>query len=479
MKKTISLTIAEPLLQKLFSHLFPGDYDEHGAVIVAGIAETSGSIKLLAREILLAQDGQEYIPGKFGYRALTAKFVAEKSGYCADQSLCYLAVHCHGGYDTVSFSQDDIDSHERGYPALLDITNGGPVGAIVFAQNAVAGDIWFRDKRYELDYVTVIGSKIRKIQSNQFSKPQKYKNTKYDRNSRLFGDIGQEILSKLKVGIVGLGGGGSIINELISRLGIGSIVAIDFDRIELSNLPRVVGATEKDALANLTLSKNPFLRNLGNKFSKRKVHIAERVAKAANPKINYEAVVGNILDERTAKKLVDADFIFLATDNIQSRLVFNALVHQYLIPGAQIGIKPVLNKSKEIEHIQIASRLVLPFPNGGCLNCNNLIPPMQLAIEGLPEKERLKRQYIEDIAEPSVITLNAISAARVTNDLMMLFTGLYKENTNLAHLMEFADERKTFEQIHQFNKNCPDCGESTSSNYAKGDRARLPCRENS
>src|SRR5438105_3228277 len=95
----ISMTIDEPTFNRLHSHLFPGDNDEHGAVIAAGISKTKTGTRLLAREIFLAEDGIDYVPGTRGYRALTARFVAEMSGYCADEKLCYLAVHCHGGDD--------------------------------------------------------------------------------------------------------------------------------------------------------------------------------------------------------------------------------------------------------------------------------------------------------------------------------------------------------------------------------------------
>ena len=43
------------------------------------------------------------------------------------------------------FSTVDMDSHERGYPALLDIGKGVPVGALVFGRRAVAADIWMPD----------------------------------------------------------------------------------------------------------------------------------------------------------------------------------------------------------------------------------------------------------------------------------------------------------------------------------------------
>ena len=59
-----------------------------------------------------------------------------------------------------AFSADDLASHERGYPALLDITKGGPVGALVFAKKAVAGDIWTSQGRIALSHATVIGAQM-------------------------------------------------------------------------------------------------------------------------------------------------------------------------------------------------------------------------------------------------------------------------------------------------------------------------------
>lgn len=157
------LRMAKPLFDRLMAHLFPGDGDEHGAVVAAGLAQTDAGVCLLARDVFLARDGIDYVPGGTGYRALTTDFVARVSGYCAKAKLGYFAVHCHGGSDSVAFSQIDLQSQRRGYPALLDIVDGPPVGALVFADNAVAGQIWTRDGLFELDSLTVIGNKHRRI----------------------------------------------------------------------------------------------------------------------------------------------------------------------------------------------------------------------------------------------------------------------------------------------------------------------------
>lgn len=131
--------------RSLLNHLFPGDGAAHGAVIAAGIAATTRGTRLLARELFPAVDGVDYVPGRRGHHMLTAEFVRDKIRYCRDEHLVYLAVHNHGGHDQVAFSPEDDASHQRGYPALLDIS-GLPVGALVFAANAIAGDIWTTDR---------------------------------------------------------------------------------------------------------------------------------------------------------------------------------------------------------------------------------------------------------------------------------------------------------------------------------------------
>lgn len=108
------------------------------------------------------------------------------------------------------------------------------------------------------------------------------------------------------------------------------------------------------------------------------------------------------------------DFLFLAGDSIQSCLVFNALVHQYLIPGVHVGAKvPVDRKAGTVGDTFVAIRPVLPYASGGILNCHELLPASRLQEEALREGERRDQRYVEseDVAEPSVIILNVLSAA--------------------------------------------------------------------
>src|SRR4051794_33546822 len=126
-----SLTLPPRLWADLSRHLFSEDGGEHGAVILAGHATGPRGPRLLGRELIIAADGSGYVPGQAGYRALAPDFVRDAAVRARDEKLAYLAVHNHSGTSTVAFSSIDLASHERGYPALRQITSQIVGGLVV------------------------------------------------------------------------------------------------------------------------------------------------------------------------------------------------------------------------------------------------------------------------------------------------------------------------------------------------------------
>jgi molybdopterin/thiamine biosynthesis adenylyltransferase len=469
--------IAAPQFQRLMDHLFPGDADEHGAIVAAGVSHTARGTQFLSREIFLAKDGVDYVPGRHGYRALTADFVARCSHHCAQQGLAYFAVHCHGGRDSVEFSETDRASHRRGYPALLDIMDPAPVGALVFAQNAIAGEVWSRSNVVPLSGMTVVGNKHRRLYSSPRISPSL--DPTYNRQSMLFGAAGQHLLADAKIGIIGLGGAGSLISQWMAHLGVGEIVGIDFDKLDLTNQPRVVGATRWDACSWLVGSRYGWLKQLGHKFASHKVTIANRVARQANRKVRYTGVIGNIVDASTARLLCDCDFLFLCADTAQSRLVFNAITHQFLIPGVQVGSKVSTDRATgQVTDVFVAERPVYPFENGGCLQCNGLISADQLQQEALSPDERRRQAYVDDanVTTPSVITLNALACAQAADDFLFSYLGLCDDDRRNGYLMHFPRERVWRPTACSAKPDCLHCGSAPRSAYARGDAVPLPCK---
>lgn len=455
----VSLIIPEEQYRLLRRHLFPGDLDEHGAVIAASIARTERGIRLLAREVFLARDGVDYVPGKLGYRMLQPQYIYERLHFCRENKLCYLAIHNHGGENHVGFSDVDIESHERGYPALLDIQAGLPVGALVFAANAVAGDIWFPNgQRSQLIHAKVIGKSIDTLYSTPPRVTTKSALTaKYDRQLRLFGNEGQEKLRAAKVGVIGVGGVGSMLVEYLALLGLGHIVTVDEKRISKSNRARIVGATDADILNNPPT---------------RKVEIAGRVARAANPSIVYESYFDNFAKDAIARKFDDCDFLFLAADSMQARLVFNALVQQYFIPGIQTGSKVSVDASGKLTDIFSVCRWVLP--GHGCLWCNGLIPRDLLAMEAKSSEARKEQTYGTLQENPSVVTLNSVTAGHAANDFMMAFLGLIDESATIDYQRFDHRHRRVLYDQPRRDSACSECGHAAASRFGMGDAVALP-----
>lgn len=470
------LILPEKLKSDLFAHLFPGDGDEHGAVISAGVVHTARGLRLLARDLFLAEEGVDYVPGERGYRMLTPRFVMEKSRNCRDQKLAYLAVHNHGEGESVGFSGVDLASHERGYPALVDILKGQPAGGLVFAKRAVAGDLWLPNGgRATLREGRVIGGSIERLYPSPTPVPPGADLT-YDRQARLFGDRGQSFLHGAKVGIIGAGGVGSLLVLYMARLGVGHLVVADPDRIDITNLPRVAGATRFDARTWLTTDGRPkWLQEFGHRISARKVDIMRRVARRANRDIRFEGIFGDVVDDAVAMRFRDCDFLFLAADTHQARLVFNALVHQYLIPGVQVGSKVSVDKvSGEINDVFSVVRPVIP--DSGCLWCAKLIDQARLAEESLPAEERERQRYIEEVPAPSVVTLNGIGASHAANEFLFSWTGLRNPTAEEPYLLYRPRDRKATLIKPLRRKDCIECGVGTESRRARSDSKELPTR---
>ena len=464
------LTIPAGMYQELHRHLFPGDRDEHGAVILAGICESDRGLRLVAREVHLATDGVDYVPGRRGYRMLKAEFIQGRILRARDRRLAYLAIHNHGGTDSVAFSGPDMASHERGYPALLDIGRGVPVGALVLARSAVAGDLWFPGGgRAALRETAVVGHRRQLL----FPRPAAKATAigMYDRQSRLFGDAGQELLQRTRVGIVGLGGAGSVLAELLGRLGVGEFVLADPDRAEETNLPRLIAARRRDAVVPGWLP-----RRIADRLRTYKVRMAARNIHRANRKARVEELPRDFLDADVARHFTDCDFLFLAADTMGARLLFNLIVHQYGIPGIQVGAKVPVDGNGAVGNVFCVSRMVTP--EQGCLWCNGLINPGRLQDEAVPEASRRGYAYVDDpgVAAPSVVTLNAVACAHAADDFLFHLTGLRYADAETGWFRWNSRRAVAGYDMPRRDDTCGECSRADHSRCGMGDNATLPTR---
>ena len=122
--------------------------------------------------------------------------------------------------------------------------------------------------------------------------------------NRVISLIGESSFDKIKnitVLIVGLGGVGGYALESLVRSGIGNIILIDYDKIDLSNLNRQIITNQE---------------NIG----KYKVDVAKERAKIINPECNI--IINNIFLDKDTINILDnykIDYIVDACDSVQAK----------------------------------------------------------------------------------------------------------------------------------------------------------------
>lgn len=475
---SVELHMTSRSWHELCGHLFPGDGGEHGAVLLCGVASTPHRTRLLVRDVIPAQDGVDYVPGERGHRHLTGHFVTHQVRRAKDAGLVYLAVHNHGGTTSVSFSRPDLMSHERGYPTLRNLT-GMPVGALVVATEAIAGDIWLPDGQRADLVRTIVAGQSRKAITAHPSITRENVEARYARQARIFGLAGQSLLGDLTVGVVGSGGIGMLLVEYLARLGVGHLIVIDPDRVDRTNLPRLTGATRLDAMEYTRADTRVDLAL--RRFAAPKIRVARRIARRANRRIDFVGVQGDVADERVARRITDCDFLFLAADTMLARNVVNQIAYQYLIPTLQVGSKVVIEPSTG-ELLDVFGVVRTLGTGRGCLHCNGLIDALRLAEESLGDAEQVRNQrYVDDpgVTAPSVVTVNAMAAGWASNDFLHYAVGLDRpaEGFRILRVRPVAPAAPHITvQEPTAQPMCIVCGEDDQSSRGMGDQGELPTR---
>jgi hypothetical protein len=424
---TWSARISQRDYERLLAHLHPGDDDEHAAFLYAGEAATPDGNCLLVRRVIPV-DAADFGPSdRGGYRQITAQAIARAAIACEHEGLRLLWAHSHPGASThVGFSEPDLMTHRRAHPHMIDMTDGKPVASLVVGTDSIAGEVWTADGGvFELEHVDVVGARMQRLAAAPAS--ARAPMARFARQVLMFGAGGQQALSRLTVGIAGGGGGGS-----------------------------------RDARRH----------NL-------KVDVLRRMVAAIDPQIEVVALAGDIRYAEDARMLLACDFIFSATDTQFARFAVNALCHQYLIPGAQVGAKVV---SDDAGHIQLAYAMHRPIDFGAaCLECGGAIDAESLRKEQLDGAERRAQTYVDDpgagIVDPSVITLNSAAVALAMLDFQFAVTGMFPARTRLSPRIYHAPERELRARDVRMRPGCRWCDrDAVGGAFARGDDFPLPLR---
>jgi len=164
---------------------------------------------------------------------------------------------------------------------------------------------------------------------------------RYERQIRIWGKKGQDIINKTTILLVGVGGTGCEILKNLALIGFGTIHVIDLDIIEVTNLNRQFFFQEKDV----------------GRF---KAEVAAEKARLLNPNIKiyaYNEKVQNL----SVEILESCDYFISALDNISARLFLNQKAIELNKPLLDCGTEGFLG------HVQVVIPRKTP-----CLVCQDL-----------------------------------------------------------------------------------------------------------
>ena len=132
------------------------------------------------------------------------------------------------------------------------------------------------------------------------------------------GIVGQKRIINSKVLIVGAGGLGCPISDLLTRSGVGLLGVIDFDKVSLSNIHRQTLYTTKD-------------------IGKFKVKVLKKKLNLINKEVNVK-IYNKKADDKNLKKIINKyDIIVDGSDNFKTKFLLNKFslkLKKKLIVGA-------------------------------------------------------------------------------------------------------------------------------------------------
>jgi molybdopterin/thiamine biosynthesis adenylyltransferase len=386
------LVISVQALEKLINALHADV--ERGAVLFLNHDPVSD--RYLVANVLVAEEG-DVLHAHETEITFAPQFLTKTTRRARENRKALALLHTHPrGYN--NFSTVDDRAEEGLAPFMLDRLGGQDCLSVVLCGRELVARKIGSTVRMQ---VRVVGSDVRVMGSAQVAINQELR---YDRQVRAFGQDGQRILANTKVAIVGLGGTGSIAAQQLAHLGVRNFVLIDPDRLEETNLNRVVGS-DRSAVG------------------REKVSLAADTIRKINCEASVDVLARSVISNAALERLRRADCIFMCTDSHASRAFLSEISYQYLIPAFDIGVS--INASGE-QIDAITGRTQMVGPGMPCLLCSNALSSQRIREELMTDEQRAADPYFNagGVTQPAVISINGVMVSLAVTMFLSAFTAV-------------------------------------------------------
>ena len=380
---------------QLFDQLFPDDGLEAAAILLCA---KSSDHRLLVKELMLVPHDtcKVRLPNRITWPGTSIEEAIDKA---EPENLSIILIHSHPG-GMFDFSSHDNDSDLRTIPSLFEgisLPTALHGSAIMTPDGAIRARIYQKDLSFE-NVESVICS------SEDIAIWRASKTGSLEKRPMTFSSAMSDDLRYLTACIVGVSGTGSIVAEQLARMGIGRLILIDFDKVELKNLNRILNSTLKDAIEG--------------RF---KTEIFASRSALYRDDIDVHCIESSINCREAIDAAGDADLLFCCVDSFEGRQICDRVASAFLQPLFDVAVTIPTRKTlnEGIAIADVCGRLDYVFPGGSTLFDRGVYSPESLRNEYLravapgDHDEQVEAGYLKGVIEeaPSVITLNMRAAS--------------------------------------------------------------------
>ena len=280
---------------------------------------------------------------------------------------CGLAfMHSHPAVGWQDMSEPDIVA-ERDVLAPPSRVTGLPlVGLTVGSDGYWSARFWIKSNGFQRHWCTkvrVVGKDKYSLFYNDELLPPPPRRAMLRRTYDTWGAEAQSVISRLHVGVVGVGSVGSVVTEALARIGVPVVTLVDPDVVKEHNLDRLLNATHNDVgRPKVELAKMAFVSH----------------ATTASPKVH--ALSKSIHTVNAYRAILDCDLIFSCVDRPIARDVLNYVSQGHLVPvldgGIAVGVQPS-NRRLSSAHW----RCHVSTPLHACLRCRDQYNTSMVVLE--------------------------------------------------------------------------------------------------
>ena len=386
----------------LRKHLYPGDEKEAVAIALCGRSIYNGNHTLLVQEIFLVPYDQCMVrsPDNVQWPTEVINPLLEKA---ASNGLAVLKIHCHpGAYDRFSGKDDHSDFHLFSSIHAWLNDEMPHASCIMLPDGKIFGRFFYADMVPQtIHQISIAGSDI----LNWYDTPSHIASEEAQRrNLQAFGKKTISMLNRMKIGVVGCSGTGSPVIEQLKRLGVGELVLVDPDYVDMVNLNRIIGTTLNDA-----------------KNRRMKVDVMKREIDLLPFGTRVKVYPTHLFLRDVVKELAECDLLFGGVDSAEGRHFMSLISSYYLSPYFDMGVKLLADGQGGIDGIYGTVHYIQPFHSSlwsrGQYDMETVVAE---SIKRTDQREFERNRYLAKIGEssPAVISINMQVASTAVNEFL-------------------------------------------------------------